>query len=398
MKPFRRRDYRGETQRRQDFEDGERHWAAVGNVMGLTEGDTMTTTATKDQEKPQTEPSTAIAPAAAPQTLPAAAPIAKTPVRLGIAPTSLDEGWRLAQLMAQSELVPKNFRGNPADVLVAIELGMEIGLPPMQALQSIAVINGKPGIYGDGFLAVIMSSPAYQDHDEYYEVGGQRCDGLVADDLKLDNTTAVCAFWRKGKALPVTRRFTIAQAKKADLLGKTGPWQTYPDRMLLMRARGFAGRDAFPDILRGIKTTEELMDTPDEPTRPEAIVPLRASEARAFIPPALMPAPPPPVAAVPEPSTPAAPLPGEELRALRIGKTAFVKTKSGEQYYEIHAAGRGVARIFVTRDEALYKEASSFEGTDHDVAIRWTNAVDADKQRVSVMLGLRIDEGNGLFS
>jgi hypothetical protein len=220
-----------------------------------------TATDTKEQQSEQT----GLAPA---QSLTPAAPSNLTgkaaTVRLGLAPTTIEEGWRMAQYMAQSGLVPKNFQGKPADVLVAIEMGIELGLPPMQALQSIAVINGRPSVWGDGFLALIMSSPLYADHDEFYEVDGQRKDGLVADDLKKDATAAVCTFHRKGKATPVTRRFTVAQAKKASLLGKEGPWQTYPDRMLAMRARSFAGRDAFPDLLRGIRTAEEAMDTPPD--------------------------------------------------------------------------------------------------------------------------------------
>lgn len=186
----------------------------------------------------------------------------RVPVRLGLLPTSIEEGWRLAQMMAKSELVPKAFRNRPEDILVAIQMGTEIGFAPMQALQSIAVINGRPGVWGDGFLALIMASPHYQDHDEYYEVGGQRRDGLTEPDLKDPTTAAVCTFWRRGKQTPITRRFSVAQAKTAGLLGKDGPWQTHRDRMLQMRARGFAGRDGFPDVLRGISPAEELRDVP----------------------------------------------------------------------------------------------------------------------------------------
>ena len=193
-----------------------------------------------------------------------ASAVTKAPTRLGVSPTTLEEGWRLAQFMAKSQLVPKNFQGKPEDVLVAIQMGIEIGLAPMQALQSIAVINGRPSVWGDGFLALLMSAPEYHDHDEYYEVDGQRREGLVAEDFKKDSTAAVCTFWRRGKGTPVTRRFTIGQAKKADLLGKAGPWVNYPDRMLMMRARSWAGRDCFPDRLRGIRTAEEAMDSPPE--------------------------------------------------------------------------------------------------------------------------------------
>jgi hypothetical protein len=215
-----------------------------------------------------------------PTTLAPAAP-SKTPVRIGVSPTSLDEGWRLAQMMAKSDLVPKGFRNKPEDVLVAIQLGAEIGFAPMQALQSIAVINGRPSVWGDGFLALIMASPLYRDHEEYYEVDGARMDGLTAEALKKDTTVAVCTFWRRGKPEPVTRRFTIGQAKKAQLFDKRDtPWITYPDRMLLMKARSWAGRDCFPDLLRGIRTAEEALDERETIDAPIVREVRRVSEIR----------------------------------------------------------------------------------------------------------------------
>lgn len=199
---------------------------------------------------------------------------------MGLAPRTLDEGWRLAQLFARSGIVPKAYQKKPEDVLVAIQYGLEVGLMPAQALQSIAVINGKPSLYGDGFLGLIMASPLFQEHDEYYEVvvGDQveQRDTVTLAELAFDTTTAVCTFKRRGKARPVTRRFSIADARKArttvyegersrkiPLIEKEGPWTEYPARMLQMRARGFAGRDAFPDVLKGIKIREEVLDQED---------------------------------------------------------------------------------------------------------------------------------------
>ena len=234
-------------------------------------------TAVHEPEKPQEK---GLQPAQT-QGLGPAPAVAKVAVRLGMAPQTFEEGYRLAQLMASTQLVPKDFQGKPAEVLVAIELGMEVGLAPMQALQSIAVINGRPSIWGDGFLALIMSARPYKDHEEFYEVDGERRDGLTAEDFKKPTTAAVCTFWRHDKAKPVTSRFTVAQAAKAGLIGKQGPWTTYPDRMLKMRARSWAGRDCFPDILRGIRTAEEAFDTPEEELDiPPASAPVPAREVR----------------------------------------------------------------------------------------------------------------------
>jgi hypothetical protein len=292
-----------------------------------------TTTVDQQQEKPQdVKPAdTRLAPARAP-----------VPVRMGLAPQGIEEGWRLATLVAQSDIVPKDFRGKPHNVLIAMEMGLEIGIPWLQAVQGTAVINGRPGPYGDLFLAILMSSPIYVDHDEYYEVNVDgamvRRDGLVADDLKKDDTAAVCTFWRKGKERPVTRRFTMGQAKKAGLTSKTGPWQEYPERQLQMRARGFAGRDCFPDVLKGVKPAEELMDIPiDETVIESAPVVRRISETPSSAP-AGPQSPAPASAAVPEAVNGAAVTVGPS------GVTAVdqVENKEPEQYVATLANGKTI--------------------------------------------------------
>jgi hypothetical protein len=68
---------------------------------------------------------------------------------------------------------------------------------------------------------------------------------------------------RRGQP-PERRTFSVADAKRAKLWFKAGPWTTYPDRMLQMRARGFAIRDTFPDALRGVIIAEEAQDHPTE--------------------------------------------------------------------------------------------------------------------------------------
>lgn len=285
--------------------------------------------------------------------------LVKAPVRLGLAPRNIEEGFRLANLLAQSELVPKNFRNKPADVLVAIELGMELGLAPMQSLQSIAVINGRPSVWGDGFLGLIMACGPYLDHDEYYEVDGKRRDGLTPEDLKKDTTCAVCTFLRRDKASPVTRRFSVGAAKKAGLFGKEGPWQQYPDRMLMMRARSWAGRDCFPDVLRGLVVAEEAQDIPADPHPAPVIREVRRMSET--------------VVDASSPSTSleasaesAAPVTKETARV--EGKVAGVKTfdAKGEEWYAIVTLDSGKA--LETTNQAAAAELQKFAGTDHVVA------------------------------
>src|ERR1041385_1655487 len=75
-----------------------------------------------------------------------------------LAPRTFEEAFRFANLMSTSSLLPKEFQGSAANVLVAVQLGMELGVSPMQALQNIYVINGRPAIFGDLLPAIVFNS------------------------------------------------------------------------------------------------------------------------------------------------------------------------------------------------------------------------------------------------
>jgi hypothetical protein len=169
-----------------------------------------------------------------------------------LTPTNFDQLTIFAAMAARSGLVPKDYAGKAEAIMIAVQLGSELGLSPMQSLQSVAVINGRPGVWGDGLLGLCRASPLCEDIIE-------RIDG------EEDNRVAVCIAKRRG-ASPVEGRFSVADAKRAGLWGKA-IWAAYPERMLRNRARGFALRDAFPDVLRGLRTGEELIDTPPDDWR-----------------------------------------------------------------------------------------------------------------------------------
>lgn len=360
-------------------------------------------------------------------------------VPMGIAPTGIDEAWRLAKMVSESTIVPRDFQGKPANVLIAIEAGMEVGIPWMQAVQGSAIINGRHGFYGDLFLAIIVSSAVFEDHDEYFLVGSERREVLTPEDLKLDTTAAVCEFKRKGRLRPTVRSFSIAQAKRANLLGKEGPWQHYPDRQLRMRARSLAGRDAFPDVLKGMRPVEELRDTPPEtpPIDAEPVQPRRASasttepkiasreevkdlyaegvqtgidlgkkmhpeDAAAHLA-AAETSEPREASTVREETPPSEPMPAAprnstappcEVRPARITRTEYVTPQDEDPYYAITAENaNGYTLTFRTRDELLYKEALSFEGTPHAVAITYAlRYTKAKRTIVMVLESIAIDD------
>ena len=153
----------------------------------------------------------------------------------------------LANSLAKSTMVPKQFQGKPQDLFIAMAMGYQLGLSVEQSIQDIAVINGKPGVYGDALLGICLSHPDFED---------------ITETPILKDKSVVgyeCTVRRKFMA-PTSRPFTLEMAKKAGLLSKPGPWTQYPERMLQMRARAFALRDAFADALKGIKSADEILD------------------------------------------------------------------------------------------------------------------------------------------
>ena len=178
-------------------------------------------------------------------------------------PTNMTEAMGLAKLLANSDFVPKDFKGKAGNCFLAMQMGAELGVPPLQALQNIAIINGRPSIWGDLALAVVQAHPDYEDHKEFFT-------GTPYND----DFTAVFQIKRKGQAWHETK-FSVADAMTAKLWQKRGysgqdtPWITNPKRMLQMRSRGFGLRDKFADALKGMKLAEEIMDIPPD-SRPEA--------------------------------------------------------------------------------------------------------------------------------
>lgn len=160
-----------------------------------------------------------------------------------LTPQTLDDALRFADVLSNSTIIPKDFAGNPGNILVAIQWGMELGLKPMQAMQSIAVINGRPSLWGDAVIGLVRGSAA--------------CEYIKETD---DGHTATIQVKRKGESEEHVRTFSMDDAKTAGLLGKSGPWTQYPQRMRQMRARAFALRDVFPDVLRGMPVAEEVQD------------------------------------------------------------------------------------------------------------------------------------------
>jgi hypothetical protein len=273
-----------------------------------------------------------------------------------IIPQNFEDAWRIGRAVIEAGMAPRGVT-TPAMATVIILHGLEVGLTPMAALQSIGLINGKPCLYGDGLLGVVRASGVFEWIKE-----------------ELTDGVASCIVKRRGED-PLERTFSEADAKLAGLWGKRTskgeptPWITYPQRMLAMRARAFALRDAFADVLKGIAPREEVEDWNGGSGRPQgdAAPPEGSAE----------PAPPPQDDGPPEPPPPAKP------------PAAQHDPETGEIFGEVVVDGRPVgARIL--SDSELVAELES--GRDDGGTVEWheeeppAEAAEADTFDVSTLL------------
>ena len=162
--------------------------------------------------------------------------------------TSIEGAYRLAQYAVKSGLVPQTYN-TPEKVLVAWEFGGELGLSRMQSLVCLSVVRNIPAIGGKHVHAIVLGKGILEEFKEWTE-------GVQFQD----DFTAICKVRRKGLPGETVKRYSVADAKRAQLWGKQGPWSSDPALMLCYRARSRAFNALFADVLCGLPITEEVLD------------------------------------------------------------------------------------------------------------------------------------------
>jgi hypothetical protein len=154
----------------------------------------------------------------------------------------MDQMFRFSKAVSASQFCPKGW--SEIDCFVALQKGAEVGMSPMQSLESIYVVNNRATLFGDAPKALVEASGLMTDYKQTYE--GKE----GTDDYRCVVTST-----RKGRQ-PMTETYSVRDARTAQLWDKPGPWKLHPRRMLLFRARGFNLRDNFGDVLKGFQIGE----------------------------------------------------------------------------------------------------------------------------------------------
>lgn len=157
---------------------------------------------------------------------------------------TLQDQMAFAKAVCQSDIIPTVYRGKPANILVAVGYGAPLGLTPMQSLQDISVINGKPTASAS-FIA------------SHVRMAGHKL-RVKKDEKALSVTATIVRSDDPDYPISVTR--DKAWAQQMGLLNKDN-YRKQPLTMLTWRAITAVAREACPEILYGVQySPDELHD------------------------------------------------------------------------------------------------------------------------------------------
>lgn len=175
---------------------------------------------------------------------------------------------RQAQVLASSDLVPKEFKGNVANCIIGLEIAHRIGASPLAVLQNLYIVHGKPGWSSQFIIAAINSTGKFSP---------------LRFDLTGDAVTRTCTAWAidiaTGDRLE-SPLVSMKMAKEEGWIDKSGSkWKTMPELMLRYRAATFFGRLYAPEILMGMQTVEEVTDVGPQHVSKNASIVAKINEA-----------------------------------------------------------------------------------------------------------------------
>jgi|TARA_R110000824_G_scaffold32908_3_gene106084 hypothetical protein len=160
---------------------------------------------------------------------------------VSLAPQTFSEAISFAKRIAPTNFVPESYRGKPDEILAAMQYGAELGLGPLQSLNSLTVIKGRVGMYAATMRALVDASGLMEKCTTEYDA---------------EDKVAVVTVKRKDRD-EATYQWGESDAKLAGLAGRK-MYQEYPERMYKARAMSFALRDEFADVLKGLMGSEEM--------------------------------------------------------------------------------------------------------------------------------------------
>lgn len=145
----------------------------------------------------------------------------------------------IAKAVANTDMVPKHFRGKPDDLTAAILYGATLGFDPMQSARQVYVIHGQAALYARAMAALVLSA----GHEVWTEASTP--DAVTVAGRRRGSDRIERATW------------DAARAKRAEYTSNA-KYRTNPEEMLYAKAVSEVCRKIAPDVLNGVYAYEEM--------------------------------------------------------------------------------------------------------------------------------------------
>ena len=168
--------------------------------------------------------------------------------------TNIDRAWKFASLLSESAIIPDTFRKNPASCLIALDMANRMHRNPMEVMQAMYIVHGKPGFSSSFLISLINSCGLFERlRFEYVGEPGKESRGCRAWTIEK----------KTGEKL-IGPLITLRMAKDEKWFSNNKKWDNMPDVMLSYRAASFFSRAYCPDLTGGFHSSDELSDFQDD--------------------------------------------------------------------------------------------------------------------------------------
>ena len=160
----------------------------------------------------------------------------------------LDQKLHYATILADSTIIPDDYRKRPANILIACSKGAALGLSPEDSLYAIHVIKGRPSLSAEAMRARVQA---------------------MGHKLTIESsvTSATVTLERTDGHPGGSKTYTTEMAHRAglDKPSKTGvpsKWTLDPEPMCIARASSRVLKAHAADLVSGITFAEDVIDEP----------------------------------------------------------------------------------------------------------------------------------------
>lgn len=164
---------------------------------------------------------------------------------------SFNTGYRMAQILSASTIVPKTFQGNIGNTMIAIDIAQRLHTNPLMIMQNVYIVYGMPSFSAKFLIACINASGLFATPLRYEFVGEEGKDTWGCYAYVIDKQGELL----KGSTI------TIDVAKKKGWYQKDGSnWKVEPEQMLRYRAATRFQTAYCPEITCGLAVKEDIED------------------------------------------------------------------------------------------------------------------------------------------